>query len=118
MRKLVLLLIALPGLVTAQPYSESMTDCAALYQNMAQTVPSEQESYRLMYAANKWAEAAVVQAKTEGRSVTQDAAWAEIDGKTDAWEAKGKLFFFSQEFRDWAAYCRKFAKHTGVAIEP
>lgn len=107
-----------PCAAVSQPYSASMTDCASLYQNMAQIVPSDQDAYRMMYAANQWAEAAVVQAKTEGRATTHEATWQEIDSKTEDWQAKGKMFFFSEEFRDWAAYCRKFAKHTGVAIEP
>jgi len=110
--------MCIPLAATAQPYSASMTDCASLYQNMAQIVRSEQDAYRMMYSVNMWAEAAVVQAKAEGRTTTFEATWEEIDQKTEAWQAKGKLFFFSEEFRDWAAYCRKFAKHTGVAIDP
>lgn len=110
--------MCIPLAAAAHPYSASMTDCASLYQNMARIVRSEQDAYRMMYSVNMWAEAVVVRAKAEGRTTTFETTWKEIDEKTDAWQAKGKLFFFSEEFRDWATFCRKFAKHMDIAIDP
>lgn len=106
----------MPTAAGTQPFSESMADCASLYQNAAQWVKTDESADKMMYAAIQWADAAVVQSKAEGNAVSSDAIWQRIDGKTEKWEAKGGRVFFSQEFRDWAQYCRKFAKDRGVRI--
>ena len=104
-----------PSYVAAsQPYSESMADCAALFQNAAQWVQSEDKAEQLMHTARAWHAAAVAQANAEGRPLPNADMWAKIDKKTENWAAKGTLFVFSQEFRDWASYCRSFAQHTGI----
>ncbi|MEO1239044.1 MAG: hypothetical protein AAFW64_05165 [Pseudomonadota bacterium] len=91
-----------------------MADCAALHQNAAQWVRSDDASDRLMGAARAWAAAAVAQAEREGRSIPQSAMWEQIDAKTDAWEAKGAQLFHSTEFADWTAYCQSFAQNQGI----
>ncbi|MBB4173429.1 hypothetical protein [Sulfitobacter noctilucicola] len=103
---------------SAQPYSESMADCASVYQNAAQWVRTDESADKLMQAAIQWAEAAVRQSEIEGKPTSIDAVWDRIDVKTDAWEQKGSGVFFSEDFRDWTQYCRKFAKHTKVRINP
>lgn len=119
MKRLILILpLAIASPAIAQPYSESMADCASVYQNAAQWVNTDESADKLMYAAVNWAEAAVVQSKAEGRATTIEAIWEKIDRKTDDWEAKGQGVFFSQDFRDWTQYCRKFAKDRGVSITP
>ncbi len=105
-----------PTVVAAQPYSESMADCASLYQNAAQWVKTDESADKMMYAAIQWAEAAVIQSQAEGRDLSIDAIWQKVDGKTEKWEEKGAKVFFSQEFRDWTQYCRKFARDRGVSI--
>ncbi|MCX7558842.1 hypothetical protein OS190_04630 [Sulfitobacter sp. F26204] len=105
-----------PGPVGSQPYSESMADCASLFQNAAQWVKTDESADKLMLAATQWAEAAMAQANSEGLAVTAHAIWEKIDNKTEKWEAKGARVFFSQEFRDWTQYCRKFAKDRGIRI--
>lgn len=100
--------------VVAQPYSESMADCAALHQNAAQWVQSDETAERLMGAANAWAAAAVAQAEREGRTIPKATMWEKIDAKTDAWEAKGPQLFQSSEFADWTAYCKRFARNQGI----
>lgn len=109
-------LIALPTQTTAQPYSESMADCAAVFQNAAQWVTTDTSADELMAVAVRWADAAVRQAEQEGAGTSEDAIWEEIDAKTAEWEAKGRAVFFTQDFRDWSQYCRKFADHTGAEI--
>lgn len=117
MRKLLLVcLIGLPTQTSAQPYSESMADCAAVFQNAAQWVKTDVSADELMSVAIRWADAAIAQAAQEGDAMSEDALWAKIDGKTAQWEAKGGTVFFTQDFRDWSQYCRKFADHTGVRI--
>lgn len=110
------LALVAPGQVQAQPYSESMADCAALYQNAAQWVRRDDRAEKLMIAARTWHAAAVKQARAEGRALSDDAMWNKIDRKTAAWEEKGARFVFSEEFLDWTRYCAKFAKHTGTKI--
>ncbi|MDF3415602.1 hypothetical protein HKX54_14110 [Sulfitobacter sp. M57] len=118
MQKLVLTIaLTLPAGAGAQPYSHSMADCAAVYQNAAQWVRTDESADKLMHAAIQWAAAAVVQSRVEGVSDGSKAVWQRIDSKTEAWEAKGGAVFFSQEFRDWTRYCRSFAKARGVSIK-
>lgn len=98
----------------AQPFSESMADCAALHQNAAQWVQSERTAQQLMVAARAWAVAAVAQAKREERSIPEAAMWDKIDAKTADWEAKGAQAVRTKEFEDWTAYCRSFAQDQGI----
>ena len=106
--------IALPGLAGAQPYSESMADCAAFYQNAAQWIRSDEKAETLLEATRAWHAAALNQAQREGRPLNEDALWDRIDGKTTDLEARGSMFLMSEEFRDWAGYCRKFGKSQGI----
>lgn len=112
----VIALTCLPALVSAQPYSHSMAECAAIHQNAAQQMSSQERADKLAIVANQWADAAVTQAKVEGIRNPDEIIWEMIDTKTQEWEAKGLKAFLSQDFRDWTAYCRSFAKHTGVDI--
>ncbi|MGC1504120.1 MAG: hypothetical protein WA782_08245 [Sulfitobacter sp.] len=112
------MMLMAPSSAGAQPYSESMIDCASVYQNAAQWVRTDESADKMMFAAIQWADAAVAQSYSEGNPVTSDAIWQKIDGKTEKWEAKGSAVFFSQDFRDWARYCRKFAKDRGVSVSP
>jgi len=103
--------------VAAQPYSDSMADCASIYQNAAQWVAADDLAIKLKYAANQWHAAAVSQAIAEGRPQTETQMWDKVDRQTEVWEAKGAAFIMSQEFRDWTAYCKSFAAHTKVAFK-
>lgn len=110
------LFIALPGLAAAQPYSESMADCAAFYQNAAQWMRSDEKAETLLEATRVWHAAALDQAQREGRPLSADALWDRIDGKTADLEARGSMFLMSEDFRDWASYCRKFGKSQGIPV--
>lgn len=118
MRSSLLLALAFvfPGQAGAQPYSESMADCAAFYQNAAQWVRQDDNVDRLIHAARQFHAAALRQSAHEGQPTDAEEMWRRIDTKTTAWEARGALFPLSEEFRDWASYCRKFARHTGTEI--
>ncbi|WP_159805103.1 hypothetical protein [Litoreibacter roseus] len=111
------LIILAPAAASAQPFSESMADCAALHQNAAQWATSPDAVDRLIYAAKSWADAAFTQATQEGRGLTKDSLWELIDSKTQEWEDRGGTVFFTQDFRDWTAYCRSFAKDRGIQTE-
>tara|TARA_R110002110_G_scaffold17648_8_gene75144 strand:+ start:391 stop:771 length:381 start_codon:yes stop_codon:yes gene_type:complete len=107
-----------PAGLLAQPYSESMADCAAIYQNAAQWVESEASAEQLMFAARRWAAAAVVQTAAEGQPMSERGMWDKVDRKTGAWGEKGAMFALTTEFRDWTSYCRSFAKDRGIEIRP
>ena len=115
---LISILACLPFDGAAQPYSESMADCAAHFQNAAQWMSDPERADRLMFLAREWHAAALVQSTRAGRSTTADAMWVLIDSKSRALEAKGGTYFLTEAFRDWSAYCRKFGKHMGVAQQP
>ena len=70
--------LALPVAASAQPYSESMADCASLFQNAAQWVQTDELSDRLMYGAVQWHAAAVSQAKTEREKFSDAGMWEKI----------------------------------------
>lgn len=106
-----------PAILNAAPFSDSMAECAAQYQNAAQWVETDAATDKLMYAARAWADAAIAQATAEGIADAQDTMWAAIDAKTAVWEAKGPLLFGTEEFRDWMNYCRSFAADRGIAFE-
>lgn len=119
MRRHVLLLLALaPTSAQAQPFSESMMDCAALHQNAAQYVKTDAEAEVIMQVARTWAASAVVQTATEGAPLDEAKVWERIDAKTDDWEARGRTAFFTQDFRDWVAYCRAFGRSRGLDVVP
>lgn len=117
--KPLILLAALMGAggAQAQPFSESMAECAAFYQNAAQWVETKASSDKLIMAARRFANAAVIQSGAEGTPLAEPGMWQKIDGKTEVWEAKGQAFFMTEEFRDWASYCRSFASDRGIALE-
>ena len=110
-----MVLLSMPAHGSAQPFSDSMADCAAFYQNTAQYV-SDDKVERVMQAARQWADAAIEQRQAEGKSATWDSIWVEIDAQADVWHAQGAKFIMTQEFRDWAAYCRAFAKDRGIDL--
>lgn len=77
---------------------------------------SDDKAEQIMVNARRYHAAAVAQSRVEGRAVAGDEMWTRIDAKTARWEGGGAGFVFSQEFRDWAGYCRKLASHTGVHL--
>ena len=112
------LALMLPAAVAAQPFSKSMAQCAALHQNAAQWVPSDDLAAQLMQIAVIWADASKTQSAKEGQDVTLDQVWDVIDAQTEIWEAEGAVFMFSEEFHDWSAYCKSFANNQGIVTTP
>lgn len=113
---LALMVLAIPSMLTAQPYSTSMADCAALHQNAAQWVKTDESAQRLMQRARAWHSASIAQAQAEGIRDADTVMVRMMDDKTAAWEARGAVFFFSEEYRDWTSYCRSFARHLGLQM--
>ncbi|WP_300031828.1 hypothetical protein [uncultured Roseobacter sp.] len=97
-----------------QPIGESMVACGALYSVAAEWVSPGSAAERLTQAAEVWAAAAYTRAEREGRSdprVWVSDLWR---SKCNDWSEKGTAYVFSQDFRDWTAYCRALARHEGL----
>ena len=116
--RLLVILCLCPSALVAQPYSQSMAECAGLYQNAAQWVKTDASSGELLALAGQWAKAAVKQAKHERINDAETTILQHIDATTVEWEEKGPSAFMSQDFRDWTSYCRSFAKHMKLKVGP
>ena len=113
---ILLLLLVQSGPATAQPFSQSMAQCAGLYEAMATLLSKPGDRAKLDAAAAAFSSAALTEAESEGQD--DPAAWVaqHRDGKRADWEARGTLAALSQDFRDWAGYCRSFAAERGIEI--
>ncbi|NNF25151.1 MAG: hypothetical protein HKN63_10175 [Rhodobacteraceae bacterium] len=100
-----------------QPYSESLVDCASLVTISNRMDPSRAEGRKgqaLQDYGNRLLIGAVRQAEIEGHSDAVGHVRALVLQKNAHWDDKGMMFVFSEEFRDWMSYCRKFARHVGI----
>lgn len=109
-------LFAIPLPVQAQPYSTSMAQCAGLYDALTRLMTSVEKQESLAVAASRYLGSARAQAMREGRSDAEKAVEATYSSTRDEWIAKGARIVFSQEFHDWAAYCRSFAQDQGIDL--
>ncbi|QPZ92176.1 hypothetical protein [Thioclava electrotropha] len=110
-------LVAVPGLSVAQPLSQSMAQCSGLFHGVGTMMSDPARAEKLDRAGMIWRGAAIKQAEAEGRA---DAAiWVAGHQREsfDDWRGRGKMAAFSQDFRDWASYCRKLGKAKGIKTD-
>lgn len=111
---------AAPAPVAAQqPYSESLVDCAAIFTTTNRRFPERAEGEkgrRLQAVGDKLIVAALDQAKKEGVSDPGAHVNELYAAKSAKWDDRSLMFIFSEEFRDWASYCRKFTAHLGIDL--
>lgn len=102
----------------AQPFSQSMAQCAGISQLLSDWVQDPTAAEVANYRAAVWFNAAIVQA--EGEGIGDAAAHVhQIKQATYAeWEGRGKAMVFSEDFKDWASYCRSFGDHLGLQLRP
>ena len=112
------LVIGLSGPLAAQPFSKSMAECAGLYQFGGEFMMDPDRAYLFEYGQAKWINAAVVQAQTEG--ITDPATYVANAqaAKYQEWSDRGAMAVFSEEMRDWFAYCQSFADARGIDLNP
>ncbi|MEL7214012.1 MAG: hypothetical protein AAGK92_15210 [Pseudomonadota bacterium] len=100
-----------------QPYSESLMDCAALM-DMSNRMNSERANHGNGLVLSRIAEALEKAAYNQSLDEGRDNPGAYLEqlksDKVTHWDAKGVSFVFSDEFKDWMAYCRKFSAHLGI----
>lgn len=98
----------------AQPYSTSMAQCGGLMSAMKSNMTDPDKADRLQFASNAWLTAAKAQAESEGVTDAEEAVLSAFKSMHDEWAAKGLRMALGSEFKDWAAYCGKFAKAQGI----
>lgn len=114
-------MLLMPKTGTAgQAYSESLMDCAVLFDTVNRQDPGRENHGKGLFLSrvSETLEAeAKAQAISEGRT-DPDAYLAAIKAeKITHWDSKGLRFVFSEDFRDWMRYCRKFSSHLGIEFE-
>ena len=113
---LVFILAATATTAKAQPFSTSMAQCAALMQNAAGWAQADENAERLRRATTAWHTASVARARAEGIRDAEARMAAVMERQASLWQAEGAGFFYTPEFRDWAAYCKKFAQAQGIDL--
>ena len=117
MRRLVIAFLMLIGsTASAQPFSQSMAECAGLHDTLSQLTNERVTRLRADAVAIGWAEAAVLRADAEGQSKPEDFVARHRSAKAQEWRRKGVFIILSEDFRDWISYCRSFADHMDLDI--
>lgn len=107
------LILAVPA-QARQGVSESMAECGALMDVTVLHTRSPDRKKRIERAAQVWAEAAGKQADIEGW-IAGDLTTAYSE-KRNEWASLGPAFMHTQEYRDWASYCRALALRYKVDV--
>ncbi|RKF16961.1 hypothetical protein D6850_05390 [Roseovarius spongiae] len=115
-------LVVAPGMASAsQPISESFVQCAQLYDLSNRYDPSRRSTEKgamLEQAAAKFMTGAQSEARKEGRSDVSEYLAHMAETKAADWDAKGRSYVFTQDFRDWMSYCRSLARSRGIKLRP
>ncbi|MEX0309064.1 MAG: hypothetical protein AB3N17_02345 [Tateyamaria sp.] len=119
MKRLILALcLAVPTSVSAgQPVSESLVQCAQLFDTSNRLHPSYRTSgngQKLAALAERFMDAAAREAKREGQSSVRPYLRSHASQKAAYWDAKGEGYLFTDNFQEWARYCRTLGQNRGV----
>lgn len=101
----------------AQPYSTSMAQCAGIFDAMSQLVTSPENQKKVATVSAAYLDSARAQAVREGVEDPDKVVDATFTTTSDEWARKGARAVFSQDYRDWTAYCRSFAKDQGIEFD-
>ena len=110
------LMLVLVSPLQAQPISQSMSECAALYRVVACRMSGEERAEKLNKVADDWMTTAVATAQSEGHSNPAAYVQEKSSAKYDGWYSEGLRWFLTEDFRDWTAYCRSLGKNRGMAL--
>ena len=119
MKRLILAMcLAVPTSVSAgQPVSESLVQCAQLFDTSNRMHPGHRTSgngQKLAALSTRFMDAAAREAKREGRASVRPYLRSHAAKKAAYWDAKGEAYVFTDDFQDWAKYCRRLGKDRGV----
>jgi hypothetical protein len=108
--------VALSAPAAAQPISQSMAECAALYSVAGDHVGTLSTAERLYEISEGWFGLAISTARAEGRRAPEAHVGSAYTAKCEEWSDRGRSWAFSEEFRDWTAYCRALGKRHDLDI--
>lgn len=113
-----ILALVLASPAAAQPFSKSMAECAGLYAFGGDFIEHHETAHLLAFGQEKWTNAAVVQAQTEGVADAVPYVDAAMADKYAQWQARGVMAVFTEEFSDRLDYCRSFARVRVIDLNP
>lgn len=107
------------GVFAKQPLSESLVDCATIFSITTRAYPERQtkKSIALSSAERVLLQAAENRARAENRPLAQSYIAKLVIEKQTHWDARGVDFIFTDEFRDWASYCRALSNELGIDLK-
>ena len=105
----------------SQPYSESLVECSAILEWTSELggsfLGTGSDARELMRArADTFFLASMDQAKEEGIDDPFRYASAMLATKRAVYEDKSFFWAFGDGYKDWMAYCVRFARHLGVDL--
>lgn len=115
--RIVGLLAVIAGPSDAQPFSQSMAECAGLISAGRAWVEQAENADRLLQIETLWLSAAYVQAQSEGTTEPRAVVAQIFEAKRAEWVAKGRTAVFSPHYKDWSDYCRAFGRDQGIKLE-
>lgn len=107
--------------IAGQPVSESFVECAQLFDLSNRADRSRRDTEKgaaLQYAAKQMMSRAHAEASAEGRQNIDVYLEETARDKACKWDEQGPLYVMTQDFRDWAAYCRSLARSRGLRLKP
>lgn len=113
------LMLPVPALA-GQPISESLVQCAQLFDISNRLFPENRNSEKgqaLAALSDRFVAAAKDEAYREGRRDAPRYVRVQSMAKAALWDAKGPRFVMTDEFREWAQYCRALGESRGISFD-
>ncbi|WP_238365323.1 hypothetical protein [Mesobacterium pallidum] len=105
--------------VAGQPISESLLECAALFDSSNRWFPeraSSPKARKIQAVTDALLGEAERVAQEEGRREVVAYMTQVWHAKQDSWDARGKFYMFTDDGQDWFAYCASLARHRGLDL--
>ncbi|MEM9709393.1 MAG: hypothetical protein AAF871_11440 [Pseudomonadota bacterium] len=110
--------LALPA-QASQPISESLTECAAIYQMSAEILMERRPDVLpdLLASRDAFRAEATALASKEGHRDAKSHVAGIYRTKVEKWNpAHPVRVMMSEDYKDWAKYCRALGKNRGLAV--
>ncbi|MDJ1008593.1 MAG: hypothetical protein QNJ13_12300 [Paracoccaceae bacterium] len=119
-RILMVLVLAAAPAAAGQPISESLAECAVIYEKSADIFADRgrhDHSETLLTSRDAFRAEAVMVGESEGRDDPVEYVLAVERAKAEKWGHLTLLkLAMNQDFRDWADYCRSLGRHRGLQV--
>lgn len=103
-----------------QPISESLVECAALFESSNRWFPDRRTTAKgrsLRAASGALLDEAAVAAREEGRREIDAYLARTLAAKQASWDGKGMLHLLTEDGREWFKYCGSLARHRGLDLQ-